>query len=134
MKTISFYFPFKPLSLNAAYKTLPNGRRAKSAKYTPFKKQVERIVDGKQLADFAATFDESKHSLKLTLIVYLKDFYTKNGRISKTSLDIFNAEKVTMDIISKVSGINDAFITEGHVTKNQGDKDCFFLNLEINNK
>lgn len=131
MKTISFFFELKPLSVNAAYQTLKSGHRAKSVKYLQYSQIIKRKIDTMELADFATTFDETKHGIKMNLIVYLKDFYTKKGAISKISLDVANCEKPLIDTIFKHAGLPDSHITEIYITKNKGERDCFFLNLEI---
>lgn len=134
MRTISFFFNFKPLSVNAAYKTTRKGLRVKSDAYKEYQQKVLRKIDGVELSEFSRHFDEKKHALKMNLIVYLPDFYTSKGAISKTALDLMNAEKILIDIIFKNSGLPDSHITEAFLSKNKGERNCFFLNLEIINK
>ena len=75
-KIITHFFDCKPLTLNQAFITLRNGRRAKSSKYALFKKTIEKRLDLIELEDFGDTFDQSKHALKMTMIVYLKETCT----------------------------------------------------------
>lgn len=134
MRTISFFFEFKPLSVNASYQTLKSGHRAKSYKYLQYAQIVKKKVDTKEMAEFAMAFDENKHAFKMNLIVYLKNYYTQKGSISKTALDVANCEKPLIDTIFKHAGLPDSHITEIYISKNKGERDCFFLNLEIINK
>lgn len=133
-KIITHFFDCKPLTLNQAFITLRNGRRARSSKYELFKKTIEKRLNLIELEDFSDTFNQSKHALKMTMIVYLKDLYTKKGTISQKSGDIDNFTKCINDIIFKNTNLDDSYITELHISKNQGDKDCFLLTYEIISK
>lgn len=131
MRELFLFFEFKPLTINQAFITLRNGRRAKSKVYTQFQSQVQRVINQNTLKLFASEFDSSKHELHLDLIIYLKEFYTKKNIISKKSGDLMNFEKVITDIVFKNLPIDDSFITTANLSKNYGDKDCFCYRLEI---
>ena len=128
---IELFIKGRPLSLNKAYKTLPNGRRAKSQHYTEFQRHLERSINQNTLRPFKDAFDSSIHELKLTMIIYISDLYTKQGRVSELSGDCDNYVKVVNDFVFKQMGVDDCLITDLRVTKNQGREDCFLYILEI---
>lgn len=132
MKELTLFFNFKPISLNHAFITLRNGRRAKSSGYVKYQRLLEKeLLNTNTLDSFSSIFDPKKHQLKLDMIIYLKDMYTKQNILSKKAGDIMNLEKVTTDIIFKRLKLDDAFITQANISKNVGQRDCFMYRLEI---
>lgn len=133
-KLLTLFFNFKPLSLNQAYKNLPGIGRAKTNDYKQFQKALESKLNQNALSCFSSAFDPKKHEIHLNMIIYLKNYLTKDGRISQKSGDCANFEKVTSDIIFKHLGIDDSQVVQMMISKNQGEKDCFYYSLEIKNR
>lgn len=133
MRELSLFFNFKPLSLNQAFKTLRNGRRCKSKAYKDYETLLKWHLktNSFSLIKFSETFDPEIHEIYLDMIIYLTDFSTKKGAISKTAGDLMNMEKVTTDIIFKELELDDSFITSANLSKNFGTKNCFVYMLNI---
>lgn len=133
-KLLTLFFALKPLSLNKAYKNLPGVGRAKTNDYKQYQKALESKLNQNALSCFSSAYDPKKHHIVLNMIVYLKDLYTKDNRISRLSGDCGNLEKVTTDIIFKKLGLDDSQITQVMISKNKGERDCFYYSLEIKNR
>lgn len=133
-KLLTLFFQFKPLSLNRAYKNLPGRGRVKTNEYKTYQTTLESKLNLNALSCFSRVFDPKKHEIHLNMIVYLKDLYTKDGRISKLSGDCGNLEKITNDVIFKKLGLDDSQITKIMISKNKGERDCFYYSLEIVNR
>lgn len=133
-KLLTLFFTFKPLSLNQAYSNAPGRGRIKTREHRSYQKALESKLNQNALSCFSSAFDPKKHEIHLNMIIYLKNYLTKDGRISQKSGDCANFEKVTSDVIFKYLGIDDSQVTHMMISKNIGERDCFYYSLEIKNR
>lgn len=124
------------LSLNQAFATIQRGPRRgiriKSKKYVIFKKAIKDILTArkKEFEDFNNSYNPFNDEIFCTLEIFTPDLFTKDGRISKNSLDCGNAEKVVMDSVL-IGKIDDSQLTRILISKQLSEKHGFRLTLEI---
>lgn len=122
----------KLLSLNAAFITLRNGRRARSKEYAQFARSLAVLMIGRErdLIMFNEAYNPKIHEIHACLKFWTPDLYTRVGTISKNSLDVGNVEKCIMDNVL-TGKIDDSAITSLKVQKFHGADHCFELSLSI---
>lgn len=122
----------KLLTLNQAFIVLPNGRRCRSKAYAKFAQSISISLMTKQreFKDFDDIFDPKKHELHARIVFWTPDLYTKDGTISRNSMDCDNVLKPLLDNVL-VLNIDDSAITKLEVSKLYGPEYCFELDLNI---
>lgn len=115
---ITLEFPFKPLSVNALYKTLPNGARAPSERYKAFKRDVSTYLIGE--ATYLKDFAKHAKDKMLGMEIHYEgpDVFTKQGLPSQRGGDVGGYEKAITDLIFKsLPGLDDKQIFTLNVRK-----------------
>lgn len=132
MMTFTIGAPIKLLSLNAAFKTLPNGRRARSKQYAQFAKNIKALMSlhTKEFNAFNEAYNPTEHEIHAHLVINTPELYTKAGTINKKSGDCTNLEKCLLDnVLTGV--IDDSQITFWIIRKQDSHDHSFSLQLKI---
>lgn len=137
--SVSFTIKAKPYSINQAYCRL--GRKKKQLRDWEKITSIRLSKHDKVLADFAAgttsgiPFDVYKHALevKITFLIPPKKLITKDGRISQTSTDLSNIEKLFIDLVFKQlpRDMNDAYITDLASSKRPSKDGFYYIQCSI---
>lgn len=102
-----FKIPLPP-SDNQLYLNSSNGR-AKTAKYLKFLSDANKMVDKEQIKIMASSVEDQEIVLFSILCLHKKTIFCKNGKRKK--FDITNRIKASNDLFSKLTGIDDMFIS-----------------------
>lgn len=122
-----FNFPLKPVSLNMAYPTSRNGRRFLSAKGKEFKQAIEWEClkqNGRNI-----DFNKDNQYISLEIIFYMKNLFTKKGKINKNKMDCSNAVKLLEDSILGNYKIDDCYVLKIDTEQVQSENDCISVIL-----
>lgn len=132
MMTFTISAPIKLLSLNEAFKTLRNGRRARSQEYVEFSKTIKALMSlhKKEFKAFNDAFIPTEHEIHAHLVINTPKLYTKAGTISKKSGDCPNYEKCLIDNLMTGS-IDDSQIVFWIIRKQDSHDFSFALQLKI---
>lgn len=135
MMTFAISAPIKLLSLNKAFKTLRNGRRARSQEYREFAKSIEAIMSlrKKEFNAFNEAYKPTEHEIHAHLVINTPDLYTKKGTINKKSGDIDNYCKPLFDNIF-TGCVDDSQLVKLTIDKKFSIKIGFMLELKIKEK
>lgn len=120
----------KGFSVNAAYGrnhalTAP-ARRWK----LDFHKNMLSYMD--EAALFSRAFDPLKHSVQVSIENYMSNLYTKEGKVSHSSMDVDNLNKLTLDgIFAFLPAIDDCAITQLSSSKHYSAEDYIIITLQL---
>jgi Holliday junction resolvase RusA-like endonuclease len=90
--------PFKGFSVNSQY--YADRRFGMTAAFKQWAYQVNHVLEqyNSEFLDIRNNFDECKHGLSVSMTFFYKDYYSKNGKISRKVFDVTNLEKSLLDI------------------------------------
>jgi hypothetical protein len=118
---ITLKLDIKPISMNHALKNRVGfGRgRYKPQSTRDWEKSLlfQLNRQSRTLKNFAIGFDPNINFISLDMHIFIPEgnFFTKSGKISRNKGDWDGQIKYTQDVLFDHIGINDCYITEGHV-------------------
>ena len=139
MNQISFTIKGKPVSTNRykapkvvrlGRKTIPQLFETKEAK--DYKKWVKQSIvpQKEEMAVFESDYCVKENVLACSIVLWLPDLVTKDGKISKRSIDIDNSLKCLIDaIFDMFTKLDDKMICDLHVFKRKSEE--FYADLTL---
>lgn len=95
-----------------------------------YEKAIQQVLRGKVDLKFKDKFDSKKHVLIATFVFTTPDLYTKDDRLSQTSVDL-DAHKILQDTLFGVVGLDDGHMVDERKIKQYGTKHQVTFILEI---
>lgn len=138
MQAVSFYIQIKPISYNQSHVVVGNVLRSSSAN-TRFKNEASKLITPHmgQIKKYCMDYTAEK-SIEIHYIFWVpeKELYTKQGNISKRSLDIDNCVKSVNDVLFKRmsrhnSDIDDSKITRMTLEKRKAPNDLYGITISL---
>ncbi len=115
----TFTIPMRPPSLNNMYVSSRCGkRRHLSREAVKFKNFAKYHIANE------FKYDEKKYALEVEIYFYLKNVFTKDGKISKTSKDYDGMIKCVQDVIFDIIKIDDSQVCKATIFKIDALEDC----------
>ena len=141
--SVTIILPFKPISINNMY--YENRKHGMKSEAKDFCYQVnwELTKYGAQLKQLRSQFDETKHSLSVTMTFNYMNFYTKDRKISSKIYDLTNSEKLLLDLVVDAAHfgtapykspnlcLNDKYVVELHSYKKPSTSDSIEITIAI---
>lgn len=127
--TLSFTFQTKPLSVNNAF--IFRGRfKIHTKEHKSYKEFIGlEIFKNKESVRFFKNNTDPVSPINVKIDFFLSRHLTKKKEISLKGNDLDNLNKITIDAIFEAIDINDAYICDLHVTKNQSHIDYFTVSI-----
>jgi hypothetical protein len=123
----------KALSYNQYYRNSRTGKRIKTGAGLAYDEILGEALGeyAEALKEFGGSVDLSRSIVKIEILNFKSNFFTKKGAISKTSGDWDNPVKVLQDKIFALVGVDDYIIKEGTVKVLPSDTDGVIIRLSL---
>ena len=135
METIELHLKIKPISLNACFSTLRDGRRVRSADYKRWVSRLRSELEPYflQLSSFFRSYNPKLHEIHSDLVIYTPELYTVAKIISKKSGDIDNFCKPIFDNLF-IFNVDDSQIVSLLIRKLVADDFRIVITLTIKSR
>ena len=122
--------PMKPISANRMYRNF-RGRTIISKEGRDYKEAFLAYLIKKRIESqiFVSQFNSDTHVIEVELNVYLKEFFTKAGKVNLRAIDLDNCQKINLDIVFRFLNIDDARVVKITSQKMLSDSDAFEITL-----
>ena len=122
--------PMKPISANRMYRNF-RGRTIISKEGRDYKEAFLAYLIKKRIESqiFVSQFNSDTHVIEVELNVYLKEFFTKAGKVNLRAIDLDNCQKINLDIVFRFLDIDDARVVKITSQKMLSDSDAFEITL-----
>lgn len=128
---LNLHIPIKPFSDNR-HKIPSRGRLIKNPEARKWQKDTEMYLlkYSREISIFKDFWSDTfAVKTKYLYGIPINEYFVKSGRISKTSGDCSNYNKITQDCIFDYIGINDAFVVYTETAKVPSIE--YFINVKI---